>query len=169
MVVASNRVPQPSASLSVSPLLSPAELQQWLEWAGQTLLAMGGARVGPRESSAHWPDYAIDPHLAYGYTGERLRPARPTSQSIGIMDEILALPTMLSDPTIRRILHSRALVTPIGNRYLYSWTRIAVLLHANRQAIRRWHTQGLTALAPKIPADKIATIRPLLSLPPLSA
>ena len=66
----------PALRTDLEPLVAD-EVRQWLEWAGGMLLSMGLASPAPKEPHSAWPTFAQDATLAYGYSGERLRPARP--------------------------------------------------------------------------------------------
>jgi Domain of unknown function (DUF6362) len=142
--------------------LSPKELQVWLEWAGSKLLALNVKSPLPKEPSCAWPEFKQDATQAYGYTNERLRPPQPTALDIELMDRILVFPSLIKDIDSRRIVNARALVTPLGNRYLYSWSKIAFMLHTNRQTVRRLHNKGLCEIIPQIAKEKVDAIRLLL-------
>lgn len=150
-----------SHKADTGPLLAN-EVQQWLEWAGCHLLAMGLSSPFPKEPNCAWPEYAQDKHLAYGYTGLRLRPALPNRFEIDLMDKILELPMLVSDIQIRRIINARALVTPVGNRYVNSWTKIAFMLHTSVPRVKRMHDKGLNEIVRKLPEEKVYTIRQTL-------
>lgn len=155
-----------SLIVSQAPLFVP-ELQLWLEWAGVRLLSMNIKSPFPKEPGTAWPEYQRDPTEAYGYSGERLRPAIPDSVEIELMDKLLAFVSLLPDITTRRILNARALIAPISNRHLYSWTKIAFMLHTSRPVVQRLHAKGLKDLALLIPKDKIHAVRLLINTTPL--
>lgn len=146
------------------PRASPEELRSWLEWAGSKLLAMHISSPAPRGPHTSWPIYADDAIQAYGYTGERLRPALPRSEEIELMDKILLFPNHINDITSRRIVNSRALVTPVSNRYLYSWSKLAFMLHMDRRRVIRLHFSGLCEIGSALALEKIDAIRRLLPL-----
>lgn len=143
---------------------SPEEVKTYLEWAGSRLLALNIASPKPRGPHTAWPSFAQEKHMAYGYTGERLRPAQPRSQEIELMDKILLFPSFITDDTSRRIVNSRALVTPVSNRYLYSWSKLAFMLHMDKRRVVRLHYAGLCDISKRLPPEKMDAIRPLLSL-----
>jgi hypothetical protein len=145
--------------------LTPAEVKTWLEFAGSTLLAMGLDSPYPRGPHVSWPTFANEAIVAYGYTSERLRPSRPTSVQIALMDEILALPSLIADPTLRRIVHARALVTPIGSRYLFTWVKLGYMLHTDRRKVMRLHAKAIAEIVAKLEAGKVGAIRASMSLP----
>ena len=47
---------------------------------------------------------------------------------------------------LRRIVGARSLVSPVTERHLYSWRRLATLLGADHKAIQRWHGQGVALI-----------------------
>jgi hypothetical protein len=143
---------------------SPEELRTWLEWAGSKLLAMQISSPKPKGPHTSWPSFAQEAALAYGYTGERLRPALPRSQEIELMDKILLFPNLVTDITSRRIINSRSLVTPVSNRYLYSWSKLAFMLHMDRRRVIRLHFTGLCEIVSALPKEKVDAIRRLLPL-----
>ena len=141
----------------------PEELQQWLEYAGSRLLALGISSPFPKEPTIAWPAYAQDKAEAYGYTGEKLRPARPGRFEIDLMDEILEFPSLVADIRTRRIINARALVAPVSDRYIYSWSKIAFMLHTSSSQVKRLHGLGLKEIVGKIPRTKIYSIRQRLA------
>ena len=152
-------VTSPLVRRGSSPLIEPNELNDWLEWAGSKLLAMSLPQAGPKEFRSAWPNFAQDAREAYGYSGEKLRPARPGSKEITLMDEILTFPILVTDVTTRRIINARCLVTPVSNRHLYSWSRIAELLHSDRRSVAGRYTKGLREIAVALPESKIDAVR----------
>ena len=139
--------------------LHPDELLEWLEWSGSKLLAMNIKSPFPREPTAAWPDYAPDKNTAYGYTGERLRPGQPTGFQISLMDQVLQLISLISFVPHRRIVNARSLVTPVANRYLYSWSRLAQMQHTSRYLVIRMHEKGIEEIIGRVPSAKIDAIR----------
>jgi hypothetical protein len=150
--------------------IAPAELQFWLEWAGGKLMAMQIRGTRPSGYRSYWPDFKAEGfNHGYGYTGERLRPQAPNSEQIDLMDQILTLPNLVSDITARRIISARMVITPVSGRYIYTWTRLAQILHTDRRIVRRKFDDGLTTLAANLSPEKIHTLRSrfaLLSLSP---
>jgi len=117
-----------------------------LEEAGRTLLAL--PNTGPtthlRVTRHDIVQTAIE---AYGWAkmDARLRPPIPSSATITRMDEALNwIPRIPIDRyVLRRIVGARALVSPITERHLFPWRRLATLLGADHKAIQRWHAQGI--------------------------
>lgn len=141
---------------------SPDEVRDWLEWAGATLLAMRLRSPFPREFRAAWPEFPSDFNDAYGYTAESFRVPAPSSADIDLMDTILALPSLVDDPTTRRILHRRALVTPLTGRYIHSYRSIALLLHSDERRVARLHKAGLVRIAGRMPYVQVCSLRNFL-------
>lgn len=135
-----------AAGASVGPLLPPRDvsvIKDELEWAGKVLLAMKLPRVGPREFKSNWPATAPDPQVAYGYSEAELNPPPPPGTDIVRMEQVLAWVQYIPDPKIRRVVHARSLVSPVNDRYLFPWRRIAKLLKTDRRTLLAWHRQGL--------------------------
>lgn len=135
------------------------ELREWLEWGGSRLLAMNIRGTRPASFRSFWPDYGDEATSAYGYTQERLRPALPSSHEIALMDQIATLPSLITDVLQRRIVSSRSLVTPVAGRYLFSWVKIATLLHMERRTVAALYVKGLRNLDGNLPKIKRDAIR----------
>jgi hypothetical protein len=144
--------------------LTVEEVQFWLEWAGTTLLSLRSPSALPKNPGSAWPAYNYEFAEAYGYTGERLRAAIPSSTDIQLMDIILPLTGIVQDVTCRRILSARALITPVSHRYLYSWSRLAFMLHSDYRRVMRQHRKGLQSLVEGLPQAKIDIVRFLVRL-----
>ena len=161
------RAQRGAVSLKPLPLpqaaLTPEELAEWLAWAGSKLLAMNLSDGSPRPPAIAWPAYANDASAAYGYTGERLRPPRPTSFEIELMDKILALPMLCRAVHVRKIINARLLVTPVSNRHLYSWTKIAYVMHTDARRVARLHRQGLNEIIGALAPEKANAFRLLIA------
>jgi len=139
--------------------VSHCEVQRWLEWAGGQILTMPVNGTRPQSYKSLWPDYPDEKHTAFGYTGNRLRPPTPQGYEIELMDEILALIHLVPNQTTRRVLQARSLVLPLNGRHLYSWSRIAQLIHSNRQSVAHWHRQGLGTIADRVEKADIGRFR----------
>jgi len=117
-----------------------------LEEAGRTLLALPntGPTTNLRVTRHDIVQTAIE---AYGWSkmDARLRPPIPSSADITRMDEALDwIPRITIDRyVLRRIVGARALISPITERHLFPWRRLATLLGADHKAIQRWHAQGI--------------------------
>ena len=154
-------VPTIGPEAKTKPLL-PIELQQWLEWSGSKLLSLQTSSPLPKGPNSAWPEFASDAQVAYGYSGERLRPATPNSVEIELMDKILAFPSLIKDINTRKIVNARAMVAPISFRYLYSWRKIAFMLHTSPDVVKRQHARGLDEIVPQISKEKTYAIRLLI-------
>jgi hypothetical protein len=124
-----------------------------LEEAGRTLLALPHSGFSTRlRTSRH--DIVQAAAEAYGWSNvdARLRPAIPSGAQITRMDEALDwIPLIPVDRyVIRRIVGSRALISPITERHLFPWRRLGALLGADHKAIQRWHAQGIDLLVAAI-------------------
>ncbi len=115
-----------------------------LEEAGTTLLALPntGYTTKLRSSSLDIVRTAVE---AYGYGEKRLRPPVPSAAKIDRMDEALCwIPLIpLEKYVLRRIVGARCLVSPMTERHLYPWRRLAIALGADHKAVQRWHAQGI--------------------------
>lgn len=115
-----------------------------LEEAGATLLALPASGYSPRLrlSKLDVVEAAVE---AYGWTTGRVRPAAPCSAQIGRMDEAMGWISLIPPDrfVLRRIVGARSLVSPVTERHLYSWRRLASVLGADHKAVQRWHGQGV--------------------------
>lgn len=156
-----------TAPASVSGL-TPLQLRDWLEWAGARLVAMPVGRIKPAGVTVVWPEYSQNTFEILDFrAGLSVRAAAPSASEIPIMEEILSLPNLCSEIHIRRVLHTRALVHPLNRRYIYKWTRVAELLHTNRDMVRRWHARGLREVTAKADPTKICRISQFFAAAPL--
>jgi hypothetical protein len=129
-----------------------------LEEAGATLLALPGSGYSPRLRMAHL-DVVQSAVEAYGWQGGRLRPAMPTAVAISRMDEAMGWITLIPQDrfVLRRIVGARSLVSPITERHVFSWRRLATLLGADHKAVQRWHGQGIDMMVAAIGAVQRVT------------
>jgi len=115
-----------------------------LEEAGATLLTLPSSGYSPklRLSSLEVVRTALE---GYGWSEKRLRLPVPPAARISRMDEALGwIPLIARDRyVIRRIVGARALVSPITQRHLFAWRRLAALIGADHKAVQRWHSQGI--------------------------
>ena len=154
--------PSPDTCQGVVLPLEPPELTSWLEWAGSKLLSLSVKSPFPAGYRSNMPHYVPD-RWDYGKERERFKPARPTSEDIGLMDEILLLPGKITDHNQRFLVNARALVRPVARTYLYSWTKLAIKLHTDRRKVVRLHHQGLRQIIAKLPTEQVYTFRKTLS------
>jgi hypothetical protein len=118
-----------------------------LEEAGETLLALPGTGHSTRlrTSSLEIVRTALE---NYGWSETRVRPPVPSSTKITRMDEALAWISLIPQENyvLRRIVGARCLVSPITDRHLFPWRRLAAALGADHKAVQRWHTQGIAII-----------------------
>lgn len=139
--------------------ITPDEVRLWLEWAGGKMLSIEVRNTRPGSYRSFWPDYPDDKFTAYGYSGERLYPGRPNSYEISLMDEVLNLVVLIPLPLTRRIINARSLVHPLNNRYLYSWSRIAEIIHSDRRMVKRQHRRGLEEISCAVGSEIVNRVR----------
>jgi len=124
-----------------------------LEEAGRTLLSLpsNGHSTQMRVTRFDVVQSAIE---SYGWTkvDARLRPPVPSSAQITRMDEALDWIRLIPIDryVLRRIVGARALISPITERNLFSWRRLAALLGADHKAIQRWHCQAVDIIVAAI-------------------
>ena len=138
--------------------INPEEVKIWLEWASSKLLSMQISNPAPRAPGSGWPEIARDP-IAYGYSGEKLKPAYPRANEITLMDEILSLPSLIPDVTLRRVVNARSLITPVANRHVYSWNKIALMIHSDRRKAASLYEEGIKAIVSNLAPGKAYTIK----------
>lgn len=135
--------------------LTPEEAQALLEWACSKLLAMRLSSPKPKEPQGFWPEY-----VTTSSTGDSaLRAGLPNKYEITLMDKILLLPNVVPDPVVRRIIHSRSLVSPVGNKHLYSFVTIAKTIHSDARTVSCLYKKGLETIAKKTPQAQACAIR----------
>jgi hypothetical protein len=115
-----------------------------LEEAGSTLLALPGSGYSPKLRMAHL-DVVHTAADAYGWESGRIRPATPSAERITRMDEALGWIVLIPKAryVLRRIVGARCLVSPVTERHLFSWRRLASVVGADHKAVQRWHAQGI--------------------------
>ena len=145
--------------MTVSEPLTVAEVQEWLEWAGSRLLALRIKSPAPAGYRSYWPDFAEDITAAYGYTAETLRAPTVAPHEITVMDQILTLPMLVADVRTRRIIHRRALVTPVSQRYVHSFSKISRDFHMSRQRAHQLHRAGLIEIGDWMKQRQVYALR----------
>jgi hypothetical protein len=135
------------------------EVRLRLEQAGATLLALPGGS-GMARVRSNMPDYIQDSRTGFKIDGPvKMRPPTPSAAAITAMDEafswISLIPADRAAPGSadlhalgggvmkRRIVWARALVSPVTNRYLFSWSKLAETTGCDRKALRQWHGDAL--------------------------
>jgi hypothetical protein len=131
-----------------------------LEQAGATLLALR-LGYGPAGHRSSMPEPVREVGVSYGWSRATARPAVPSAAEITAMDQALAWVQFIPADrrVVRRIVNARALVSPSTGRYLFTWSRIARLIGADRRAVARWHAQGIALIAAGLSAGPAARTR----------
>ena len=115
-----------------------------LEEAGTTLLCLPNTGHSPRlrTSSLDMVRSAVE---SYGWATHQARPAVPDAARISRMDEALGWLGLIPQArhVLRRIVGARSLVSPVTERYLFSWRRLAAVVGADHKAVQRWHATGI--------------------------
>ena len=116
-----------------------------LEQAGMTLLAMRDRSPYPPPYRCALPEPVREAIEAYGWEDAEVRPAIPSSADITRADITFAWLALIPQHryVLRRIVASRALVSPTNGRHILGWRRLARLVRADHHAIQRWHAQGI--------------------------
>ena len=127
--------------------MTDADVIYRLEDAGAIFLALQGTgwTTRMRSSSLEIVRTALE---AYGWESARIRPAVPSAEKIGRMEEAVAwIPLIPLDRYIlRRIVGARSLVHPISDRHLFPWRRLAAALGCDHKAVQRWHANGISII-----------------------
>jgi hypothetical protein len=120
-----------------------------LEEAGGVLLALPNTGYTTKLRTMRYDvvQSAIEAD-ALAQPNARLRPPVPSSAHITRMDEAMGWITLIPQDkyVLRRIVGARSLVSPVTERHLYPWRRLATLLGADHKAIQRWHGQGVSMI-----------------------
>jgi hypothetical protein len=124
-----------------------------LEEAGATLLALPGSGYSPRLRLSHL-DVVQSAVEGFAAQTGRIRPAMPSAASISRMDEALGWISLIPKDryVLRRIVGARAMVSPVTERHLFSWRRLAAVLGADHKAVQRWHGQGVDMIVAAVGA-----------------
>jgi hypothetical protein len=118
-----------------------------LEEAGLTLLALPGTGYSTRLRTSSL-DIVRSALENYGWSEGQVRPPVPSAAKITRMDEALGwIPLIpLDNHVLRRIVGARCLVSPVTERHLFPWRRLAAALGADHKAVQRWHAQGIAII-----------------------
>jgi hypothetical protein len=130
-----------------------------LEEAGATVFALpgGGWTTRLRTSSIEIVRVALE---SYGWTPGRIRPPVPSAARIDRMDEAFGwLGHIPQDCYVLRV-GARALVSPVTQRHLFPWRRLAAVLGADHKAVQRWHAQGIQLIVSALQAAAVAQPAP---------
>ena len=126
-----------------------------LEEAGHTLLCLppSGPSTNLRQTRHQYVADAIGVFNAE--TDDRHRPPVPSAVRITRMDQALAwIPLIPADKLVlRRVVGCRCLVSPLTERHLFTWRRLARLVGADHKAVQRWHAAGIDIIVATLRRD----------------
>ena len=133
-----------------------------LEEAGSCILALPstGYTTKLRTSSL---DIVRDTVEAFATASGRIRPPPPDARQITRMDEALGWIARIPPDryVLRRIVGARSLVSPVTERHLFTWRRLATTLGADHKAVQRWHAQGITLIVEALNRPASGDARPI--------
>lgn len=137
-----------------------------LEEAGQTLLALPDSGFSTRMRTSGL-DIVRDVAESYGWDNNRIRPAVPNAARITRMDEALSWVLLIPQDryVLRRIVGARALVSPVTERHLFTWRRLATVVGADHKAVQRWHAQGIDLIVRGLHQRRPSLKQPALKTP----
>jgi hypothetical protein len=126
-----------------------------LEEAGQTLLTLPsqGPTTALRQTRHQYIAEAIEAFATEADAPPRL--PTPSAARITRMDQALAWIPLIPEANLvlRRIVGCRSLVSPLTERHLFTWRRLARLLGADHKAIQRWHATGIDTIVATLNRD----------------
>jgi hypothetical protein len=116
-----------------------------LEAASRTMLALRVANVRPATGAGFWPAIVYDAAEAYGWSDAPVKPAAPSSRDITRMDLVLGWVKLIPADryVLRRVVLSRAMVSPTTDRHMFTWAKLARVVGADTKSVQRWHGQGI--------------------------
>jgi hypothetical protein len=126
-----------------------------LEEAGQTLLSLParGPTTALRQTRHQYLADAVEAFAAEGDAPPQI--PIPSAARITRMDQALAWIPLIPEANLvlRRIVGCRSLVSPLTERHLFTWRRLARLLGADHKAIQRWHATGIDTIVATLNRD----------------
>jgi hypothetical protein len=126
-----------------------------LEEAGQTLLSLPnrGPTTALRQTRHQYLAEAVEAFAMETNTPPKL--PTPSAARITRMDQALAWIPLIPEANLvlRRIVGCRSLVSPLTERHLFTWRRLARLLGADHKAIQRWHAVGIDTIVATLNRD----------------
>jgi len=144
---ASARRPAAASYRGTENVIDTAFVTYRLEEAGETLLALPGTGYSTKLRTSTL-DIVRTAMENYGWSESRVRPPVPSSAKITRMDEALSWILLIprENYVLRRIVGARCLISPITERHLFPWRRLAAALGADHKAVQRWHAQGIAII-----------------------
>lgn len=126
-----------------------------LQEAGQTLLSLPNTGHSTALRQTRHEFLAAAAAEFCDTLDQRPRIATPPAARITRMDQALAwIPLIPADRVVlRRIVGCRCLVSPLTERHLFTWRRLARLLGADHKAIQRWHATGIDVIVATLNRD----------------
>ena len=78
----------------------------------------------------------------------RPRAPVPSAACVDRMDQALAWVSLIPEGqlVLRRVVHARALVSPLTGKHLFAWRRLAGEVNTDHKAVQRWHAQGVSII-----------------------
>lgn len=153
-----NRATRPGGALRATAPVARTDAETVtyrLEEAGQTLLCLPaqGHTTALRQTRHACLAEAVESFAAE--EPGRPRIPVPSAARITRMDQALAWIPLIPDEklVLRRIVGCRSLVSPLTDRHLFTWRRLARLLGADHKAIQRWHANGIDAIVATLNRD----------------
>ena len=133
------------ANLAPAKVSKELEIQLLLEWAGTKILSLPIQKPKPKSYLNNWPDYFYD-YFPNSFSGSGLRPESPNNLEIDLIDEILTLVLLISNPLSRKIIQSRLLINPITLKHIYTWSKISQLLNLSPYVIKNQYQLGINQI-----------------------
>jgi hypothetical protein len=126
-----------------------------LEEAGQTLLSLParGPTTALRQTRHQYLAEAVEAFATESDAAPQI--PTPSAARITRMDQALTWIPLIPEANLvlRRIVGCRSLVSPLTERHLFTWRRLARLLGADHKAIQRWHATGIDAIVATLNRD----------------
>jgi hypothetical protein len=126
-----------------------------LEEAGQTLLSLParGPTTALRQTRHQYLAEAVEIFATESDAAPQI--PTPSAARITRMDQALAWIPLIPEANLvlRRIVGCRSLVSPLTERHLFTWRRLARLLGADHKAIQRWHATGIDTIVATLNRD----------------
>jgi hypothetical protein len=115
-----------------------------LEDAGRVLLALPMRGYTTHLRTGH-PEVVHDFSEAYGWLPERPRIPIPSADRISRMEEALEWLSLIpgEHSRFRRVVGMRMLVSPLNDRYLFSWRGVGSRMRVDHKTAKHWHRRGV--------------------------